>query len=91
MKRTPSTDLESIINEEIQDEILVKLNVALKDYMKDRKLDAHNTKDQVDLILVIFSMLDISEDEMMEFVSRLNLLQLKKMGMIQGEPQGNVH
>lgn len=91
MKRTPSTDLESIINEEIQDEILVKLNVALKDYMKDRKLDAHNTKDQLDLILVIFSMLDISEDEMMEFVSRLNLLQLKKMGMIQGEPQGNVH
>lgn len=91
MKRTPSTDLESIINEENQDEILVKLNVALKDYMKDRKLDAHNTKDQVDLILVIFSILDISEDEMMEFVSRLNLLQLKKMGMIQGEPQGNVH
>lgn len=91
MKRTPTTDLESIINEENQDEILVKLNVALKDYMKDRKLDAHNTKDQVDLILVIFSMLDIRQDEMMEFVSRLNVLQLKMMGMIQGESQVNVH
>jgi len=86
-----SQDVEQIINGNIQDKELKELNVALKNYIKARGFDKHDSKDQVDLTLVIFSMLDVTEEEFTEYISRLNVLQLQRMQVIKSTESGNTH
>lgn len=86
-----SQDVEQIINGNIQDKELKELKEALKNYIKARGLDKHDSKDQVDLTLVIFSMLDVPEEEFMEYISRLNVLKLKRMDDIKSTMSRNVH
>lgn len=86
-----SQDVEQIINGNIQDKELKELNTALKNYVKARGFDKHDSKDQVDLTLVIFSMLDVTEEEFTEYISRLNVLQLKRMQVIKSTESVNIH
>ena len=82
-KKTISEDLDRILSDIPMDEEFERFSVALKKYIKSRNLDVHDVKDQVDLLLVIFSILEIPEEELLEFISRLNVMKLTLMGVIE--------
>lgn len=90
-KRLQDKDIEQILNGNITDKELKELNAALKNYMKSRNLNAKSTADQVDLVLILFSMLDVPEERFMDFISRLNVLQLKRLGVMESTGSGIVH
>lgn len=82
-KKTISEDLDRILSDMPMDEEIAQFSKALKKYIKSRNLDVHDVKDQVDLLLVIFSILEIPEEELLEFISRLNVMKLTLMGVIE--------
>ena len=82
-KKTISEDLDRILANMPMDEEFERFSNALKKYIKSRNLDVHDVKDQVDLLLVIFSILEIPEEELLEFISRLNVMKLTVMGVIE--------
>lgn len=82
-KKTISEDLDRILSDMPMDEEIEMFSKALKKYIKSRNLDVHDVKDQVDLLLVIFSILEIPEEELLEFISRLNVMKLTLMGVIE--------
>lgn len=82
-KKTISEDLDRILSDIPMDEEFEMFSKALKKYIKSRNLDVHDVKDQVDLLLVIFSILEIPEEELLEFISRLNVMKLTLMGVIE--------
>lgn len=82
-KKTISEDLDRILANIPMDEEFEMFSNALKKYIKSRNLDVHDVKDQVDLLLVIFSILEIPEEELLEFISRLNVMKLTLMGVIE--------
>ena len=82
-KKTISEDLDRILANMPMDEEFERFSNALKKYIKSRNLDVHDVKDQVDLLLVIFSILEIPEEELLEFISRLNVMKLTLMGVIE--------
>lgn len=84
-------DLERIIDGDPLDFKLGKLKLAIKSYTNSRELNVHDSKDQVSLLFVIFGLLDIPEEEIMEFVSRLNIIKLKQLGIIEPLKKGNTH
>lgn len=90
-KRLQDKDIEQIIEGNITDKELKELNAALKNYMKSRNLNAKSTADQVDLVLILFAILDVPEDRFMDFISRLNVLQLKRLGVTESTNSGIVH
>lgn len=86
-----STDIGNILKENYTDDDLKALRDSIHAYMKSRNLDPKSTTDQVDLVLIIFSIMKVPESEFMEFVSRLNLIQLKRLGVLDSTSGGNVH
>lgn len=81
-KKTISEDLDKILANMPIDEEFERFSNALKKYIKSRNLDVHDVKDQVDLLLVIFSILEITEEELLEFITRLNIMKLTVTGVI---------
>lgn len=75
-------DVEQTIKGNITDKELNDLNAAVKNYMKARNLSDKSTADQVDLVLVLFTILEVPEDRFMDFITRLNVLQLKRLGVM---------
>lgn len=69
-------DIDLVLNNK-EDEKIKNLSEALKDYLKSRELSAKKTKDLVSVMMVIFCILDVSEEELLEFISRLNIITLK--------------
>lgn len=90
-KKTTSEDLERILFDMPMDEEIAQLSKALKKYIKSRNLDVHDAKEQVDLLLIIFSILEIPEEELLEFISRLNVLKLMRTDDIESTVSGNAH
>ena len=83
-------DIDLILNNK-EDIRIKKLNKALKKYLKSRKLSAKKTQDLVSMMIVIFCLLDVSDEELSEFISRLNIIQLKRSGLMDFKEQEIKH
>jgi hypothetical protein len=92
MSKNPlSKDIDAVLNDNITDKELEDLKQAVRSYMKSRGLSDKSTKDQVDLVLLLFTILEVPEKRFMDFISRLNVLQLKRMGAIESIKSGQIH
>jgi hypothetical protein len=72
-------DLESVIERKFTDEKLRRLVDSLKKYVESRGLDEHSPKDLVSLNLILSAILNLTEQEFLDFVSRLNMVAIRKM------------
>lgn len=72
-------DLESVIEGKFTDENLRRLVDSLKKYVESRGLDEHSPKDLVSLNLILSAILNLTEQEFLDFVSRLNMVAIRKM------------
>lgn len=72
-------DLESVIEGKFTDEKLRRLVDSLKKYVESRGLDEHSPKDLVSLNLILSAILNLTEQEFLQFVSRLNMIAIRKM------------
>jgi hypothetical protein len=72
-------DLESVIEGKFTDEKLRRLVDSLKKYVESRGLDEHSPKDLVSLNLILSAILNLTEQEFLQFVSRLNMVAIRKM------------
>jgi hypothetical protein len=72
-------DLESVIEGKFTDEKLRRLVDSLKKYVESRGLDEHSPKDLVSLNLILSAILNLTEQEFLDFVSRLNMVAIRKM------------
>lgn len=74
-------DLDRILKNKKLDKELSQMKVAIEKYMESRKLEKLNSKHQVNLLIIIFAILDISEEGFTELINRLNIVALQNMKM----------